>query len=125
MIAGADYFARALGVLPLEPPAARPGQPSRHRPAGAKDNGAWVPTLAAADATGAEADLYGGAARAANIAAALSLVPEAARMLQRLGAAHYLPIEHVPDPGYRRGVLDRIQMELVAARVSAFNQCFY
>ena len=125
MIAGADRFADALGVPRVVPPAARPGAPSRHRPAGAKDNGAWVPTVAAADAVGPEADLYGGAERAPNIAASLSLVPDAARMLQRLGAAHYLPIEHVPDPTFRRGVLDRMQMELVAARVSALNQCFY
>jgi hypothetical protein len=84
-----------------------------------------VATLAAADVQGDEADLYGGAPLAPNIASALSLVPDEARMLARLAAAHYMAIEHVPDPTYCRGPLDRPQMELVAARVSALNQCFY
>lgn len=125
MTAGADAFARALGVAPFALPEPRAGEPSRYRPATARPHGAWVATVAAADADGSEADLYGGAPLAPNIASALSLVPDEARMLARLGAAHYLPIEHVPDPTFRRGALDRPQMELVAARVSALNQCFY
>jgi alkylhydroperoxidase family enzyme len=123
--AGVDDFARALGTAPPPLPAPQPGAPSHYRPAGAKDNGAWVPTIAAADATGGEAELYGGAPLVPNIGSALSLVPEAARQLRRLSAAHYMAIEHVPDPGYQCGALDRLQMELVAARVSALNQCFY
>jgi hypothetical protein len=59
-----------------------------------------------------------------NIMRALSLVPDAARMLRRLSAAHYIREDQIPDPTIRR-ILDRSQMELVAARVSALNQCFY
>jgi alkylhydroperoxidase family enzyme len=125
MAAGADAFARALGVPSFALPEPRAGAPSHHRPAGAARHGAWVATLAAADAHGDEADLYGGAPLAPNIASALSLVPDEARMLARLAAAHYMAIEHVPDPTYARGPLDRPQTELVAARVSALNQCFY
>ena len=55
---------------------------------------------------------------------ALSLVPDEVRMLRRLSEAHYLPIEKIPDPTCHRA-LDRMQMELVAARVSALNECFY
>src|SRR5262245_43319546 len=66
MTAGVDTFARALGIAAFALPTPEPGEPSRARPAGAKPNGAWVPALAAADAQGSEADLYGGAAAAPN-----------------------------------------------------------
>lgn len=123
--AGVDFFARALGIAPPALPEPHPGEPSRYRPVAAKHNGAWVPTIAGGDATGEEADLYGGTAIVPNIAGALSLVPAEARALGRLAGAHYMSIEHVPDPTFRSGALDRMQMELVAARVSALNQCFY
>jgi hypothetical protein len=45
-------------------------------------------------------------------------------VLRRSSDAHYVPAEQIPDPSVRR-VLDRMQMELVASRVSALNQCFY
>jgi alkylhydroperoxidase family enzyme len=125
MTAGADAFARALGAAPFALPEPGAGAPSHYRPAAARPHGAWVATVAAGDADGDEADLYGGAPLAPNIATALSLVPNEARMLARLAAVHYMPIEHVPDPTFCRGALDRPQTELVAARVSALNQCFY
>jgi hypothetical protein len=59
-----------------------------------------------------------------NIVRALSVVPAEARALQTLSASHYLPVAQIGDPTARR-TLDRMQMELVAARVSAVNQCFY
>ena len=124
LLAGLDYFARALGVAapPLPPPL--PGEPSRHRPAGARDGRAWVPMIDPADATGPEADLYGGDAFVPNIMRALSLVPDEVRALRRSSEAHYVPVAQIPDPTVRRA-LDRPQMELVAARVSALNECFY
>ena len=123
MVAGVDFFARALGLPPFPLPAAGPGEPSRYRPASATPDAAWVPMIAPGDATGAEADLYEGAF-VPNIMRALSLVPAEVRMLQRMSGAHYLPVDRIPDPNARR-TLDRMQMELVAARVSALNQCFY
>ena len=123
MQTGLDYFARALGATPLPLPAPRPGEPSRYRPAGARPEGAWVPMIAVEDATGPEADLYGGGF-VPNIMRALSLVPAEARALRQSSGAHYVPVEQIPDPTVRRA-LDRSQMELVAARVSALNECFY
>lgn len=125
VIAGVDFFARALGTDPPALPEPQPGQPSRRRPSTAQANGAWVATIAGPDAAGDEADLYAGMAIVPNIASALSLVPDEVRVLRRLSAAHYMGIEHVPDPTFRCGNLDRPQMELIAARVSALNQCFY
>jgi alkylhydroperoxidase family enzyme len=124
LMAGVDYFARSLGVALLPLPEPLPGEPSHHRPAGARGGTAWVPMVAPEDATGPEADLYGDAPLVPNIVRALSLVPDEVRALWRSSAAHYVPVGQIPDPSVRRA-LDRMQMELVAARVSAFNQCFY
>lgn len=124
LMAGMDYFALALGSAPLPLPPALPGEPSRHRPAAAKSGTAWVPMVAPEDAAGPEADLYPEAAVIPNIVRALSLVPSEVRALRRSSDAHYLPVAQIVDPTVRR-TLDRAQMELVAARVSALNQCFY
>lgn len=124
MITGVDCFARALGIVPFPLPEPAAGQPSRYLPASAKPGTAWVPMIAPEDAAGPEADLYPPGAMIPNIVRALSLVPAEVGMLQRLSAAHYLSVEQIGDPAARRS-LDRTQMELVAARVSALNQCFY
>jgi hypothetical protein len=47
------------------------------------------------------------------------------RMLNELSAAHYLPNDAVSDPQAAGRHLGREQIELIAARVSAVNQCFY
>ncbi len=124
LMAGLDYFARALGVELLALPPPRPSEPSRHRPAAAKAGGAWVPMIDTADVAGPEADLYGGSEFVPNIVRALSLVPDEVRVLRRSNDAHYVPLAQIPDPTYHRA-LARPQMELIAARVSALNQCFY
>ena len=124
MVAGLDYCARALGLDPFPLPRPRPGEPSRRRPASAKPAGAWLPTIAPEEADGPEADLYGGVAFVPNIMRALSLVPDQVRMLIMESDSHYVPIGRLTDPTARRA-LDRAGMELVAARVSALNECFY
>ena len=124
MLTGVDYFARSLGIEPFPLPEPRPGAPSRSLPASAKPGTAWVPMIAPEDASGSEADLYPAGAVIPNIIRALSLVPAEVRELQRLASAHYLPVAQITDPTARRS-LDRMQIELVAARVSALNQCFY
>ncbi len=124
MMAGMDNFARAFGVAPFTLPAAKPGEPSRHRPASAKPGTAWVPMIDVTDADGPEADMYPQAPFVPNIMRAMSLVPDQVRALRRSSDAHYLPVQQIPDPTARR-TIDRMQMELVAARVSALNECFY
>ncbi len=121
-----DSFCRGIGTAPHPLPDPEPGAPSRRRPATATAGEAWVPMIAASAATGLEADLYGGNRRAPNVARALSLVPEEVRGISDLGVAQYVPFERVPDPSYEPGRgLSRAQIELVAARVSALNECFY
>ena len=123
-LAGMDFFCRALGIPPFPLPQPLPGEPTRHRPENAKDGGAWVSMLAPEDATGPEADLYDAARQVPNIARALSLVPGHVRLLQHETRSHYVALADITDPNVERD-LDRLQIELVAARVSALNECFY
>ena len=123
MLAGLDFFCQAAGRAPYPLPEALPGAPSRHVPEGLREGVAWVPLLAPEDATGAEADLYG-SGFAPNIMRALSSVPDAVRQLFPLMRSHYLTGQQMADPKAARHI-DRLQMELVAARVSALNECFY
>lgn len=120
-----DEFHRALG-LPLEPlPEPLPGAISRYRPAHLREDIGFVPTVPPDGAIGLEADLWKGT-RAANVIRALTLVPDALRDWRALAAAQYLSFaamgNFVKDPDR---ALDRMQMELVAGRVSAINECFY
>jgi hypothetical protein len=119
-----DSFCRGIGV-PLHPlPKPQPGAPSSYRPPGAVQEDAWVPMISVDRATGAEADLYGGQA-VGNVVRAMSLVPDEVRTLCDLSTAHYLPMGQVRDPSAAVGALNRMQMELIAGRVSALRQCFY
>lgn len=119
-----DSFCRGIGV-PLHPlPAPQPGTPSYYRPPGAVQEEAWVPMIPVENVTGAEAGLYDGQA-VGNVIRAMSLVPDEVRTLRDLSAVHYLPMGQVRDPSAAAGALTRMQMELIAGRVSALRQCFY
>jgi hypothetical protein len=117
-----DALHRGLGVAPEPLPDPRAGEPLRERPPAVRE-AAWVPWLAMDSPQARE--LFAGRPRVPNVARALSLVPEAVQQLAELSDAHYLPIDEVIDPRARVPALTRAQMELVAGRVSALNQCFY
>jgi hypothetical protein len=118
-----DSFCRGLGVPPHPLPEPVPGEPTRYRPATAVLEGAWTATIPAAAVGGAEADLWS-PGRTGNVIRALSLVPDEVRELSQLGAAHYLPFNRMMDLRAARAI-DRMQIELLAARVSALRECFY
>lgn len=120
-----DTFDRTIGRPPRPLPEPGAGEPSRRRPAGARPGAAWVSWIEPAGATGEEADLYPGG-QAPNVLRALSLAPEEVRGLVDLVAAQYVPAADIlrVDLPSGRG-LSRVQMEFLAARVSALNQCFY
>ncbi len=125
LLAGVDFFCRALGVPPPALPSPLPGSPSRYTPRGLRSDVAWVPILAPEDAAGPEAELYDrDAPLIPLIARALSAVPDHVRVLQEVQRTHYLPLRALRDPKLGRAI-DRMQIELVAARVSAVNECFY
>lgn len=121
-----DAFHRALG-FPLEPlPAPIAGTPTGYRPGGLKEGDAWVPMLPIRSARGKEADLYDGLPMAPNVLAAMSLVPDGVRLLKTLSAAHYMKAADVGNAGASGNrAISRAQIELVAGRVSALNECFY
>ncbi len=124
-----DIFARGIGVPPRALPAPIEGEPSRTRPRTARQEGAWVPTIPGGLRGEAEAkQLYGSSdpQAAPFIYRALSLVPTEAAGLIKLGGAQYLGIGNFMDLGFTyEPTLSRPQYELVAARVSALNACFY
>lgn len=120
-----DGFTRAIGLPDFALPGPQPGEPSRRRPAGAVTDHAWVPRVAPEDVTDEEAGLYGGLS-GANIHRALSLVPaEVFGFFHSIDAAQYLPDAALRDFGTEYRDLTHAQIEFLAARVSAINQCVY
>lgn len=120
-----DGFHRALG-WPLEPlPTPRAGETSGYRPPAATEGVGWVAMVPENGARGAEADLYAGR-RVPNVLRAMSLVPDCVREMRHLAGAQYVPLHMLPDVRANASrALSRAQIELVAARVSAVNECFY
>ncbi len=118
-----DTFARAMGMPTPDLPAPEPGTPSRRRPSGVKPGDAWVPWVAPEDVTELEADLYDGGD--ANIRRALTCVPDEQRGFFDLTDAQYLSGPQIRDFGTDYRAITRAQIELIAGRVSALNQCVY
>lgn len=119
-----DELHRTLGIA-LEPlPAPIAGEPSRRRPSGARQGPGWL-AITPPDALDPEdAELYAGAPIAANVLTALSLVPSNLPWLADLSHAHYASYIEMRERGKVREI-SRAQQELIAARVSVLNQCFY
>ena len=106
-LAAVDTFQVALGV-DLEPlPHPDAGDPSRVDEPQARAGAAWVP-------------MVGGA----SVTQALSLVDAEAVAQEDMHGPLYLTYEEMAELDFVRG-LSRAQMELVAARTSAINECFY
>lgn len=119
-----DTFAQGLGQARRPLPLPQPGEPSRHRPAAARPDGAYVPMIPRGENSGPEADLYP-QGFVPNVMRAMSLVPDAVRGFFALHGAHYVDVAGVADPSISGRAISRPQIELIAARVSALNECFY
>jgi len=120
-----DTFTKGLGLDPWPLPDAQPGEPSRTRPP-AKRQLAWVSTLAPEDAIGTEDEtLYGGGPTAPHIYQAMSLVPAEVRGFFDIAVSQYLPGAAMRDFDNEYRAINHAQIELVAGRVSALNQCVY
>ncbi len=120
-----DVFCRGLGVELHEYPAAQSGDPSRKRPKTARVDEAWVPMIPNAPEGGEEAQTtFGG--QNANVIRALSLVPAEVRGVYEAGITHYIQDKRVMDTKHDPGrAISRAQIELIAGRISAINECFY
>ncbi len=105
-----DRYDRAMGRSLRELPDPVPGDPARVRPDDVGDVGAWV-----SQSTGPTR---------ANVSRTLSLVPNTNRAWRQLVDTHY---SRGPEFMNLRWdfPLSRPQAELVAARTTALNECFY
>ncbi len=118
-----DTFAHAMGVPRPDLPTPEPGAPTRRRPSGVKLGPAWVPWIAPEDVTEPEADLYDHGT--SNVRRTLTSVPDEQRGFFVLSHAQYLSGPEITDFGTDYRAITRAQIELVAGRVSALNQCVY
>ena len=117
-----DRACRGMGVPQHPLPAPLAGEPSREQPTGLGDIGAFVPAITGGPPPPPNEDLWG--EETPNVVRALSGAPNAVRDVKLLAEAQYVPLEIYEDPSLQR-TLTRPQMELIAARVSAINDCFY
>ena len=130
VVSAVDTFRRAAGLAAWTLPVPLPGDPTRHRPAGARPGLAWVATLAPEDVTRDDPDLYlehpGPRARyGANIHRALSLVPDSMIHWWDMLEAMYQSSAQMRDFGRDYRAVTHAQIELLAARVAALNRCEY
>lgn len=118
-----DTFAHAAGLPLRDLPRPTPGEPTRVRPRNAKQGDAWVPWIGAEDAEGDDIPRFG--PPGSNVRRALSLVPAEAHGFMEMNEAQYLNGVQMRDFSTDYRAIDRMQIELVAGRVSAINQCAY
>ena len=102
-----DTFSEALGLSPTPLPDPAAGDPTGETDTAARPGKGWVPVVGGTSVT-----------------QALSLIPSENAELERFHGPMYLTFEEMSDPLIARA-LTRPQMELVASRTSAFNECFY
>jgi alkylhydroperoxidase family enzyme len=105
-----DRFSDALSLDRPTLPEPVQGDPSRSVPDGVAIRDHWVPTI--------ESEVR-------EVVKALSGVPAEKAASFKLAAAHYLPVAQLYDLTADRNSLTRMQVELVAARTSKLNECFY
>ena len=126
LVAQVNLVDRFADVLKLDRPALpRPaeGEPTRNRPEGAELSTHWVPTAPVADSSWLPADK---SVAVPNVRKALSLVPAERVMQWTLIDAHYVAGGALAgDLSSQHWSLDRPQIELIGARTSALNECFY
>lgn len=119
-----DTFRRALDLAPFDLPAPVAGAPSGYSAPGAKDHDGWIRLVMPEDVVPEDGVLYDGPLTSP-VVRALSLVPEAKRVYWEMAECHYLPNDQMGNFATEIRAIDRMQMELIAARVSSLHQCVY
>jgi hypothetical protein len=120
-----DEFNRALGLPPEALPEPAAGEPDGYRPAVTEHETGYVAMIPPDGNRDPDSDLWP-PDRTANVLRALSQVPDAVRGWRVVADAQYLSHRRMMNFGTVEGrVLDRLQIELVAGRVSSHNECFY
>ncbi|MDW3219493.1 MAG: hypothetical protein R8F63_12855 [Acidimicrobiales bacterium] len=103
-----DTAAFGLGIKARRLPEPQPGAPSRIRPADAALTTGWSPTVGPASAP-----------------SSLTAVPDEAEAMFDCHGVLYATMEEMFEMQLERDGLTRPQIELVAARTSTLNECFY
>lgn len=124
VITALDTLDRALGLAQHALPDPIAGRPTRARPAGARSDLAWVPTVAPGDITPGELDAFA-VHGDKNIHRALSLVPQEVLAFFDLDVELYLKDQQIRDFDREYRAISHAQIELLAGRVSALNGCYY
>ena len=129
-MAAIDGFDFAVGLPERTLPTPLPGAPSRRRPRRAKPGPAWVSVLMPDDRMPDEPDQFldhpGPRERGhAYIHLTISLVPDSAIQFWSLQEAMYQRGPMMRDFARDYRAISHAQIELVAARVAALNQCLY
>lgn len=106
-LSAVDTYLRGIGAAERQLPAPQPGEPTRQVAVGAGFNGGWAPTVGEAGAP-----------------SSLSAVPAESDALFDIHGAFYLSLTEMASMDIVKE-LTRPQMELVAARTSLLNDCFY
>ena len=124
-VVSVDSFTRGIGIPNLSLPDPVDGPPNGRRPAGAKPGPAWGDWIEWDDLTEAETAIYPRGRAPANIHKAMSLVPAEVKSFFDLCEHQYLGGLEMRDFGQEFRAITHAQIELLAARVSALNRCFY
>lgn len=103
-----DTVAYGLGLPPRPLPTPEPGLPTKERAPDAAITTGWAPTVGPATAP-----------------SSLSAVPREADAMFDLHRVLYLTLDEMFEMQLTRDGLSRPQIELVAARTSCLNDCFY
>ncbi len=120
-----DEFHRALDLAPPPLPQPKLGVPSQSQPPSLEQSTGFVPMIPKLGLTVANEDLWP-TGFGANVVRALSATPDLVRQWKRIAGAFYLHLEEMGNLVQANSrVLNRLQMELIAGRVSAINRCFY
>lgn len=118
-----DTFAKGIGVPIRALPDSQTGEPSHYRPREARQHQAWAPNIAWVEFGPNEADYFVGPE--SSIRRALTLIPDEARSFFDVTSAQYLAGPQMRDFTQEFRAITHLQIELLAARVSALNQCTY
>jgi hypothetical protein len=123
-VTGLDSLDRALGRSNRTLPLPQAGEPTRHRPAGAVRDLAWVATLSADTIQPEDPDPFTPHG-SIHIHRAMSLVPQEVINFFDLDVELYLKDREIRDFEQEFREISHAQIELIAGRASAINGCYY
>ena len=125
---GVDTFCRGIGIAPPPLPEPQDGDSSREAVGEAylNRNLAFAPTLDPFVDGPLQKEFFpGGPPSAAHIRRALSSVPDSQRQFWQMATVLYMNGMQMRDFSTEYRAITHAQIELVAGRVSAINQCVY